>query len=202
MRVGGRRIPVIACAVALATAGIAAASPPAGREPVLKQVDLPHNYYWRELYLPQLTTGPSSASFLPDGNTLVYSMAGSLWRQRIGDDDAVELTHATGAYDYQPDVARDGRTVVFTRYDGKAMELWTLDLASGRARALTHGGLRPLAVVFSIGALVEGGIGTWGVTFLRSQLGLAVVAPALVHLTFYKLLRVPLPPGLLAFPWA
>ena len=32
----------------------------AGREPVLKQVDLPHSYYWRELYLPQLTTGPSA----------------------------------------------------------------------------------------------------------------------------------------------
>ena len=30
----------------------------AGREPVLKQVDLPHNYYWRELYIPQLTSGP------------------------------------------------------------------------------------------------------------------------------------------------
>ena len=30
----------------------------AEREPVLKQVDLPHSYYWRELYLPQLTTGP------------------------------------------------------------------------------------------------------------------------------------------------
>ncbi|HEV2008895.1 MAG TPA: hypothetical protein VGQ88_09260, partial [Burkholderiales bacterium] len=26
----------------------------AGREPVLRQVDLPHSYYWRELYLPQL----------------------------------------------------------------------------------------------------------------------------------------------------
>ena len=31
---------------------------------------------------------------------------------------------------------------------------------------------------------------------------LAVVAPAFVHLVFYKLLRVPLPPGLLQFPWA
>ena len=36
----------------------------AEREPVLKQVDLPHSYYWRELYLPQLTTGPSGASFM------------------------------------------------------------------------------------------------------------------------------------------
>ncbi len=45
-------------------------------------------------------------------------------------------------------------------------------------QALTHGGLRALAVVFSIGALVEGGIGTWGVLFLRSRLGLAIVAGA------------------------
>ncbi|GAB3089100.1 CehA/McbA family metallohydrolase [Lysobacter terrae] len=112
----------------------------AGREPVLKQVDLPHSYYWRELYLPQLTTGPSSASFMPDGQALVYSMAGSLWRQRIDGDEAIELTHAKAAYDYQPDVARDGRSVVFTRHDGQAMELWRLDLASGRTQALTANG--------------------------------------------------------------
>lgn len=131
------RIRVGVACVAAMLAGVAGA---AGREPVLKQVDLPHNYYWRELYLPQLTTGPSSVAFLPDGETLVYAMAGSLWRQRIGDDEAVELTHANGAYDHQPDVARDGRSVVFTRYDGKAMELWRLDLADGTSRALTKGG--------------------------------------------------------------
>ncbi len=112
----------------------------ADREPVLKQIDLPHSYYWRELYLPQLTTGPSAASFTPDGASLVYSMAGSLWWQRIGADEAVELTHAQGAYDYQPDVARDGRSVVYARYDGRAIELWRLDLASGREQALTSGG--------------------------------------------------------------
>jgi hypothetical protein len=112
----------------------------ADREPVLKQVDLPHSYYWRELYLPQLTTGPSSVAFMPDGNTLVVSMAGSLWRQAIGSDEAVELTHPRAAYDYQPDVAADGRTVVFTRYDGNAMELWRLDLGSGREQQLTFKG--------------------------------------------------------------
>ncbi|MUV13636.1 CehA/McbA family metallohydrolase [Noviluteimonas gilva] len=126
-----------ACIVALLASAVAAAS---GREPVLKQVDLPHNYYWRELYLPQLTTGPSGVSFMPDNETLVYSMGGSLWRQRIGDDEAVELTHAKGAYDHQPDVARDGRSVVFTRYDGGGLELWRLDLASGKTQALTQGG--------------------------------------------------------------
>ena len=112
----------------------------AEREPVLKQVDLPHNYYWRELYLPQLTTGPSSASFTPDGRELIYSMAGSLWRQAIGSGDAVELTHAARAYDYQPDVALVGRSVVFSRYDGNAIELWRLDLGSGREQPLTAGG--------------------------------------------------------------
>jgi TolB protein len=112
----------------------------ADREPVLGQVDLPHSYYWRELYLPQLTTGPSSASFTPDGAGLVYSMGGSLWKQAIDSTTAVELTHARGAYDYQPDVSRDGRSVVFARYDGDSVELWQLDLASGREQQLTSGG--------------------------------------------------------------
>jgi TolB protein len=111
----------------------------AGREPVLKQVDLPHSYYWRELYVPQLTTGPSSVSFTPDGGSLIYSMGGSLWRQAIGSDEAVELTHAAGAYDYQPDVAPDGRSVVFARNGGDALELWRRDLRSGRERQLTSG---------------------------------------------------------------
>jgi putative tricarboxylic transport membrane protein len=36
----------------------------------------------------------------------------------------------------------------------------------------------------------------------KVALPLAVVAPPLVHLIFYKLLRVPLPEGLLAAPWS
>ena len=112
----------------------------AAREPVLKQVDLPHSYYWRELYIPQLTTGPSSMSFTPDGKALVYSMSGSLWRQAIGSDEAVELTHPRGGYDYQPDVANDGRSVVFSRYNGNAIELWRLDFATGLEQPLTSGG--------------------------------------------------------------
>src|SRR5450432_4272739 len=55
----------------------------AQREPVLKQIDVPHPYYFREMYLPQLTTGPSAAAWTPDSKSLVYSMAGSLWRQNL-----------------------------------------------------------------------------------------------------------------------
>jgi TolB protein len=127
-------------AAALLLGVVAAVPAQAAREPVLKQVDLPHNYYWRELYLPQLTTGPSAVDFLPDGESVVYSMAGSLWRQRIGSLEAVELTHAHGAYDYQPDVSSDGARVVFSRYDGSSIEIWQLDLRTGTERALTSGG--------------------------------------------------------------
>jgi MFS family permease len=44
--------------------------------------------------------------------------------------------------------------------------------------ALRAEGLGAVAVVFAIGALVEGGVGTWGVLFLRAHLGLAVAAGA------------------------
>jgi putative tricarboxylic transport membrane protein len=36
---------------------------------------------------------------------------------------------------------------------------------------------------------------------LKLALPLALIAPVLVHLVFLKLLRVPLPPGLLPMPW-
>ncbi|MGA9904185.1 MAG: CehA/McbA family metallohydrolase [Terriglobales bacterium] len=113
----------------------------AQREPVLEQIDLPHPYYFREMYLPQLTTGPSSAAWSPDSRSLVYSMAGSLWRQELGGSTAQQLTSGPG-YDYQPDWASnaDGRWVVFARYDHDAIELWSLDMKSGRTQKMTSGG--------------------------------------------------------------
>ena len=67
----------------------------AERKPVAAQIQLPHNYYYREMYLPQLTSGPSALTFSPDGKELVYSMGGSLWRQIIGSDRGAR-THPRG----------------------------------------------------------------------------------------------------------
>ena len=116
-----------------------AAPASAQRRPVLPQIDEPHPYYYRELYLPQLTGGPSSLCWGPDSNELVYSMAGTLWRQRLGSHEAVQLTDGPG-YDYQPDWSPDGRSVVYVSYQKDAMELWLLDLASGRSQQLTNDG--------------------------------------------------------------
>src|SRR5580698_917497 len=109
----------------------------AQREPVLKQVDHPHPYYWREMYIPQLTTGPSSMAWLPGSQTVVYSMAGSLWQQKLDSGVAEQLTAGPG-YDYQPDVSHDGRWVVYASYAKDAIELWVLDLESKKSQQLTH----------------------------------------------------------------
>lgn len=110
----------------------------ADRAPVLQQIKVPHDYYYREMYLPQLTTGPSAVAWSPDGKWLVYSMAGSLWKQRIDSGEAQELTAGPG-YDYQPDWSSDGKHIVFVRYVDDAMNLTTLDLASGTVTPLTTG---------------------------------------------------------------
>ncbi len=110
----------------------------AERAPVLRQIDLPHSYYFREMYLPQLTSGPSSLAWSPDSRELVYSMAGSLWRQAIGTGVARQLT--AGSYDYQPDWSPDGRWVVYSSYRNDAVELWILELASGAAKPLLANG--------------------------------------------------------------
>ncbi len=132
-----RRVIGLPC---FALAAMAATIPAhAQRRPVLPQIDEPHPYYYRELYLPQLTNGPSSLTWGPDSEELIYSMAGSLWRQTLTARDAKQLTDGPG-YDYEPDWSPDGKLVVYVSYQKDALELWLLDLASGKSTQLTSGG--------------------------------------------------------------
>jgi TolB protein len=108
----------------------------AQREPVLKQIAHPHNYYFREMYLPQLTSGPSSVTWSPDGSEVIFSMKGSLWRQRLNTATAEQITDGPG-YDYQPDWSPDGRYIVFTKYFDDALELWLLDMKTKQAKQIT-----------------------------------------------------------------
>jgi TolB protein len=106
---------------------------------VLRQIELPHPYYYREMYLPQLTSGPSSVAWSPDSSEVIYSMGGSLWRQRIDSNSARQITDGSG-YDYQPDWSPDGKSVVYVSYLHDAMELWLLDLPTGSTKQLTKNG--------------------------------------------------------------
>jgi TolB protein len=107
----------------------------AQRQPVLPQIKVPHSYYYREMYLPQVTSGPSAVTWSPDGRELIYSMQGSLWRQQLGSKVTHQLTDGPG-YDYQPDWSPDGRMVVYASYHDDQIELRLLDLSTGRSRSL------------------------------------------------------------------
>ncbi|HEY3786019.1 MAG TPA: CehA/McbA family metallohydrolase [Steroidobacteraceae bacterium] len=120
----------------------------AQRQAVLRQIDLPHPYYFREMYLPQLTSGPSSLAWSPDSRELVYSMAGSLWRQEIRSGIARQLSESV-SYDYQPDWSADGRWIVYSSYRHDALELWLLDTTSGQSQPLLQNGAVNLEPRFS-----------------------------------------------------
>ncbi|TMB22981.1 MAG: hypothetical protein E6J65_14200, partial [Deltaproteobacteria bacterium] len=109
------------------------------RKPVLPQIDLPHPYYYREMYLPQLTSGPAAAAWSQDGQWVVYAMQGFLWRQRVDGAVAEQLTDSDGT-DHQPDWSPDGGRIAFVRYNGRAMELMLLEVASGAVAQLSSGG--------------------------------------------------------------
>ena len=127
-----RMIPA-ACFLFAAPAAIAAE-----RVPALAQVSAPHSYYWREMYVPQLTSGPSSLAWAPDGRSLYFSMQGRIWRQKLDSTRADEITSGAG-YDYQPDFSPDGKTLVFSRREGDAINLILRDLKSGKEAPLTAG---------------------------------------------------------------
>jgi TolB protein len=120
----------------------------AQREPVLKQINEPHPYYFREMYLPQLTTGPSAVAWSADYHSVVFSMSGSLWRQKLDSVVADQLTAGSG-YDYQPDCAPGGRWVVYASYVNDAVELWALNLETKRTQRITTGGAVNLEPRFS-----------------------------------------------------
>ena len=114
----------------------------AQRETVLKQIQLPHNYYFREMYLPQVTTGPASVAWAPDGRSVVYAMAGELWRQAVDGDSAgiaIQLTSGPG-YAHQPEWSPDGRRIVYPVYVDDQVELRVLDPVRLTTRTLLHNG--------------------------------------------------------------
>ncbi|MGI9076886.1 MAG: CehA/McbA family metallohydrolase [Gemmatimonadaceae bacterium] len=130
------------CAATFLLPALATLSAPqlhAQRRPVLEQIALPHAYYYREMYVPQVTSGPSAVSWSPDGKEVIYSMQGSLWRQTVGASVARQIASGPG-YLYQPDWSPDGRWVAYAAYDSDAIELRLLDLTTGKFTPITANG--------------------------------------------------------------
>jgi TolB protein len=122
-----------------ARAAVTQTTPPSGRETVLKQIRVPHNYYYREMYLPQVTSGPSGADWSPDGRRLVLSMRGSLYIHDLGKRETRQVTDGPG-YDFQPDWSPDGRFIVYASYRDDAVDLFLHEVATGASRPLLQNG--------------------------------------------------------------
>ena len=87
----------------------------AQREPVLKQITLPHHYYYREMYLPQVTSGPSGGGVAAGRQDPGVLHAGEPVAAADRRSVAEQLTTGPG-YAYQPDAAPDGGRMVYSVY--------------------------------------------------------------------------------------
>src|SRR5436190_24037499 len=94
--------------------------------------------YTIECYLPQITNGPNFPAWSPDGKEIAFPMKGSIWRIKLGEKTAHELTTGEG-YSSQPAWPPDGRWIVYTSDHNEQIHLRLMDLRSGATTALTTG---------------------------------------------------------------
>src|SRR5260370_31112013 len=72
--------------------------------------------YMYSYYVPPAASTPWRPAWSPDGSHLAFSMAGSIWKIRVGDTVAYELT-ANCTYDSSPAWSPDGRSIPYTADD-------------------------------------------------------------------------------------
>jgi TolB protein len=99
----------------------------------------PGGTYMQDYYLPTPSSTPDCPTWSPNGEEIAFSMQGSIWKIRLGESTAYELT-AASTYDAAPAWSPDGKWIVYTaEEDSRNINLRILDLATGETRALTSG---------------------------------------------------------------
>ena len=105
--------------------------------------------YMNNFYLPPPgSSTPWWPSWSPDGESIAFSMHGSIWRMRLDQKEAYELAHES-EYLSSPEWSPDGRYVVYTADNGRSIQLRMLDLETDQVTALTEGDFLHLDPAFS-----------------------------------------------------
>jgi putative tricarboxylic transport membrane protein len=154
--------------------------------------------YWGGSLLPPVPgqqVGPDVFPMVIGAGLVVCGILIALGIGRTFEDDEKIIASTKGdVADAQAASGDQGRIAAFVNGGWKVLvpptALFFYYFASERLGFWITASLMILALARSQGA-------KWKGTIL-----LALLAPAFVHLVFYKLLRVPLPFGILKFPWA
>ena len=104
--------------------------------------------YMYSYYVPQSASTPWRPAWSPDGKEIAFAMSGSIWKIRVGDTTAYELT-ANKTHDSAPSWSPDGRYIVYTSEDGTGVNLRLLTVATGESTTLTTGSFVHNDPVFS-----------------------------------------------------
>src|SRR5689334_3177031 len=78
----------------------------------------------------------SNPCLTPDGQTVIFSFEGDLWKANIKDGNATRLTAMQG-YETSPRVSPDGKWIAFTGRQYNNADIYVMPVAGGEVKQIT-----------------------------------------------------------------